>query len=303
MKQKGIHHVFTPPTECIICKGVEFEFALESKDYFLSQQIFKLYRCKSCGLMFTRPQPGITAIMEYYNSNEYTAHNTDSHTLKNFLYKYARNIALKAKLRMIRKYFKTGKLLDFGSGTGEFLNHCHKSGWDVMGIEPNSLARERSIQKYHLNIGNSDDFDNIHVKSFDVITLWHVMEHHNDPVKLMMTNHKLLKTGGLLVIALPNYESWDADFYGKFWAAYDVPRHLYHFSQTAVSLLVEKSGFKIHEIRPLYFDSYYISLLSEKYKRGKTNYFRAMVNGFRSNFNAIRGNSGFSSWVYLMTKQ
>ena len=171
-----------------------------------------------------------------------------------------------------------------------------------MGIEPKTLARETGIRKYQLNIGNSDDFQNTPVESVDVITFWHVLEHHHDPVKLMITSHKLLKSGGLLVIALPNYDSWDADFYGRFWAAYDVPRHLYHFSQTAVNLLAEKSGFKIREIMPLYFDSYYISLLSEKYMRGNTNYFKAIINGFRSNLNAKMGNFGFSSRVYMMIK-
>ncbi len=297
-----MQQILNTPSKCIICQGVEFKFFLELTDYFLSKQTFRLYRCISCGLMFTLPQPDFTTIMDYYNSNEYTSHNTDSFTLKNFLYKHARNIALVSKLRMIRKYFKTGRLIDFGSGTGEFLNHCNKSGWDVMGIEPNTLARETGIRKYQLNIGNSDDFQNTPVESVDVITFWHVLEHHHDPVKLMITSHKLLKSGGLLVIALPNYDSWDADFYGRFWAAYDVPRHLYHFSQTAVNLLAEKSGFKIREIMPLYFDSYYISLLSEKYMRGNTNYFKAIINGFRSNLNAKMGNFGFSSRVYMMIK-
>jgi 2-polyprenyl-3-methyl-5-hydroxy-6-metoxy-1,4-benzoquinol methylase len=294
--------ILTKPDECILCKGTDLGFFLELKDHFLSKQSFSLLQCKSCGLMYTTPQPEINDIQDYYNSKDYTSHDTRDNSLKNYLYKIARKISLASKLKLISSYKNTGKLLDIGAGTGEFINYFHKHGWEISGIEPNEKAREQARNKYKLNVGNIDDLNGIAEGSLDVITMWHVLEHTFDPVKQMKLNFKLLKTDGLLVLALPNYGSWDAHHYKQYWAAYDVPRHLFHFSENAVNNIAKLTGFCVHDKKPLKFDAYYISLLSEKYKTGKTNYLKAGINGFRSNWAAYRRRSGYSGLIYVLRK-
>jgi 2-polyprenyl-3-methyl-5-hydroxy-6-metoxy-1,4-benzoquinol methylase len=293
----------TTSLKCLVCDGSNFQNYLELQDYFLSKEMFKLTKCLECGLLYTMPQPHIKSLARYYDSEEYTSHNTSKWSLKNLIYLQARRFALSLKLRMIERYFKKGRILDIGGGTGEFLNHCRKRGWDVIGIEPSSIARENAFVTHGLEFLESVEILETEEESMDVITMWHVLEHMEDPAKQFQINYRLLKPGGLLVVALPNYESWEADYYGKFWAAYDVPRHLFHFSQKSLTQLSEKSGFRIEEIRPLKLDAYYISLLSEKYAHGKMSYFKAFLNGWRSNTAAKKGKFGYSSWVYLLRKK
>jgi 2-polyprenyl-3-methyl-5-hydroxy-6-metoxy-1,4-benzoquinol methylase len=289
--------------KCPVCDGSNFADYLELQDYFLSKEKFRLTKCLRCGLLHTMPQPHSKALARYYNSAEYTSHNTSKRSLKNLLYMQARKFAISQKLRMIEKYIIKGKIFDIGGGTGEFLNHCRKRGWGVSGVEPNSIAREKAFVTHGLKLFDSDEILAAEWESMNVITMWHVLEHMEDPAKQFQTNNQLLKPDGLLVVALPNYESWDAYHYGKFWAAYDVPRHLFHFSQRSMAQLSERTGFRIEEIRPLKMDAYYISLLSEKYTHGKMNYFRAFLNGWQSNMIAKKGKFGYSSWVYILKKK
>jgi 2-polyprenyl-3-methyl-5-hydroxy-6-metoxy-1,4-benzoquinol methylase len=289
--------------KCPACDGSNFVDYLELQDYFLSKEKFRLSKCQKCGLLYTLPQPHYESVARYYDSSEYTSHNTSKRSLKNLLYMQARKFAISQKLRMIEKYINKGKIFDIGGGTGEFLNHCRKRGWGVSGIEPNSIAREKAFVTHGLKLFDSDKILAAEWESMDVITMWHVLEHMEDPAKQFQTNNQLLKPDGLLVVALPNYESWDANHYGKFWAAYDVPRHLFHFSQESLTQLSERSGFRVEEIRPLKLDAYYISLLSEKYAHGKMNYFSAFLKGWQSNKAAKKGKFGYSSWVYIMKKK
>jgi len=289
--------------KCLVCEGRYFENYLELQDYFLSKEMFRLSKCQACGLLYTLPKPHSESLARYYNSSEYTSHNTSKWNLKNLLYMQARKFALNQKLRMIEKYVDKGKILDIGAGTGAFLNHCRNRRWDVFGVEPSSIAREKAFITHGLKLMDSDETLSSGNESIDVITMWHVLEHMEDPAKQFQTNYQLLKADGLLVVALPNYESWDAYHYGKFWAAYDVPRHLFHFSQESLTQLSERSGFRVEEIRPLKLDAYYISLLSEKYAHGKMNYFSAILNGWQSNKAAKKGKFGYSSWVYILKKK
>jgi 2-polyprenyl-3-methyl-5-hydroxy-6-metoxy-1,4-benzoquinol methylase len=293
----------TTSLKCLVCDGSNFEDYLELQDYFLSKEMFKLTKCLECGLLYTIPQPDVKSLASYYDSEEYTSHNTSKWSLKNLLYMQARKFALSQKSGMIEKHISKGKILDIGSGTGEFLNHCRKKGWDVYGIEPNSNAREKVFTSHGLKLFKNVEVLEAEKESMDVITMWHVLEHLEEPAKQFRINYRLLRPGGVLVVALPNYESWDAYYYGKFWAAYDVPRHLFHFSQKSLSQLAERSGFRIEEIRPLRLDAYYVSLLSEKYANDKMNYFKAFINGWRSNKAAKKRKFGYSSWVYLLKKK
>jgi SAM-dependent methyltransferase len=291
------------PEKCQVCGGKDLREFLQLRDFFLSQEEFTLLKCLNCGLLHTTPRPAMEKVGSYYNSEDYTSHNSTKLSLKNILYRQARNYALSRKLKMIAKYVLPGKMLDIGSGTGEFLNFCKKSGWETMGVEPNKAVREFSISNYGLKILDSETSLRTGNDSFDVISMWHVLEHLENPEEQFELNNGLLKENGLLVVALPNYESWDAQHYGKFWAAYDVPRHLFHFTEKSVLTLAQKTGFKVAQKEPLKLDAFYISLLSEKYANGKMNYLRAFMNGLRSNQKAKTGKFGFSSWVYFMMKK
>jgi len=303
VKQNEMANSGSAPQQCFACDETLFQNHLLVKDYFLSKEDFQLIRCRNCGLLYTFPAPDPEIISAYYDSKEYTSHNTEKRSFKNVLYRLARRRALDLKLKMIHKHVRPGTLLDIGAGTGDFLNHCRNKGWSATGIEPNNLARERAMAEFGLEILEPQSMAAIPPASMDVITMWHVLEHLHDPAEQVKTNMKLLKTDGLLVLALPNYESWDANYYGKFWAAYDVPRHLHHFTQKSVMCLAEKSGLKIVEVQPLKFDAYYISLLSEKYANGKMNFLKAFFNGWRSNLSAKNNNFGYSSWVYLLKRK
>ncbi|MBE0662503.1 MAG: class I SAM-dependent methyltransferase [Bacteroidales bacterium] len=292
-----------PTQRCFICNGTEFHKFLRLNDYFLSQEVFELCKCLTCGLLYTLPQPDPESIIKYYNSNEYTSHNTAQRSLKNLLYLQARKIALGRKMQMIKEHQEIGQILDIGAGTAEFLNYCRKQKWNITGVEPNAKGREIAFERHGIILQHEVDLSILEKGSMDVITMWHVLEHIADPLSQLELNYQLLNNkNGMLVLALPNYESWDAKKYGKFWAAYDVPRHLYHFTKESVKLLAEKSGFRIVEIHPMKFDSFYICLLSEKYKHGKMNYVKAFANGIRSNSLAKKDSFGYSSLVYLLKK-
>lgn len=291
------------PQHCFICNGTEFRDFLRLNDYFFSQEEFRLSKCITCGLLYTLPQPGAVLLYKYYNSEEYTSHNTSHRSLKNLLYLQARKVSLSLKMRMIKKYQEKGQILDIGAGTGEFLSYCQAHDWSITGVEPNPKARKIAFERHGIVLQNEVDLSILEIGSTDVITMWHVLEHIADPLSQLEINYQLLNTNGLLVLALPNYESWDANKYGRFWAAYDVPRHLYHFTKESVRLLAEKSGFGIVEIHPMKFDSFYICLLSEKYMHGKMNYVKAFVNGLWSNRLAQKNSFGYSSLVYLLKKK
>lgn len=303
VKQKKMLKTDSVPGQCLLCEGSNFLDFLELKDYFLSQEKFKLARCQSCGLLYSSPRPTPDSIQAYYNSDEYISHNTKQRSLKNLLYRQARKKALRWKLNIINRYVREGRILDIGAGTGEFLNYCRKHGWEAMGVEPNASAREKAFVDYGLKVQDANDFSMIGNASVDVISMWHVLEHMEDPLEQFYLNYRLLKKDGLLVLALPNYESWDANHYGRYWAAYDVPRHLFHFTKESVKRLSDKTGFRIEGIQALKLDAYYISLLSEKYAHGKMNYLKAFLNGWRSNRAAKMGKFGYSSWVYLIKKK
>lgn len=292
------------PQHCFICNGTKFWDFLRLNDYFFSQEEFTLSKCITCGLLYTMPQPDAISLHKYYNSEEYTSHNTSHRSLKNLLYIQARKVSLSLKLRMIQKHQEAkGQILDIGAGTGEFLNYCRAYDWNIIGVEPNAKARKIAYERHEIVLQNEADLSILEKGSTDVITMWHVLEHITDPLSQLETNYQLLNKSGLLVLALPNYESWDANKYGRFWAAYDVPRHLYHFTKKSVSMLAEKSGFRVVEINPMKFDSFYICLLSEKYMHGKMNYIKAFVNGLRSNRLAQKEKFGYSSLVYLLKKK
>ena len=285
--------------KCIVCGSSQFEPFLVCKDYTVSQESFNILSCKSCGFKFTNPRPDNSVLGSYYKAESYVSHTNSKKGLVNKLYHAVRNYTIKSKIKLVSSYVSRGTILDYGCGTGMFLNACNISGWEVYGMEPDDNARKMSIEK-GLDVFSDKDkvSDRIADKKFDAITLWHVLEHVTDMNETLSFFKSKLKDSGVLIIAVPNHVSYDAQYYKEFWAAYDVPRHLHHFDINSMSSLVEKAGFKFQESKPMKFDSFYVSMLSEKYKTGSVNLVKAFLVGLTSNFKAKNTHS-YSSTIYI----
>lgn len=290
-------------SNCPCCGGGSFEPFISCKDYTVSQETFQIVSCKACSFKFTNPRPKAEKIGDYYKSESYISHSNTSKGLISKLYKTARNYTLKGKLDLISKYSQKGNLLDYGCGTGMFLSAARSSTWNVYGIEPDSGARD--FAKKESGVDVYADVETAHGMlnnvEFNCITLWHVLEHVVDLNQTLAWFNSKLKPAGALIIAVPNYTSHDAKTYKEFWAAYDLPRHLYHFDQKSMVEVVEKSGFKHIESLPMKFDSFYVSMLSEKYKTGRINYVSAFLNGLRSNLKAKEAKD-YSSVIYVFKR-
>ena len=290
-------------THCPVCNHGEFVPFIEVRDYFLSGEDFAIVACKSCGFRFVNPRPDETEIGRYYQSDEYISHDAGKNDLFSRLYRVARSFSLKWKYGIVSRFGREGNLLDIGCGTGEFLNFCKQKGFSVQGVEPNPKAGAFATTQYGIPVAGSLDALEAAPGSFRIITLWHVLEHlHklNDSFDRIGT---LLEENGTLIIAVPNSDSPDALRYRQHWAAYDVPRHLYHFNARTVSLLAERHGFEVRSILAQKLDAYYVALLSEQYLHGRKKYFSAFLNGLRSNLAAGKAGRGHSSRVFILTRK
>jgi 2-polyprenyl-3-methyl-5-hydroxy-6-metoxy-1,4-benzoquinol methylase len=293
----------TTLTNCPCCGGNSFEPFLACKDYTVTQETFQIVSCKACNFKFTNPRPSADNIGGYYKSENYISHSNTSKGIISKLYKTVRNYTLKRKVKLIQKYSQKGNLLDYGCGTGMFLSSARSSTWNVYGIEPDSAAREFAKKESGAEV--YEDVETAHGMlaniNFDCVTLWHVLEHILDLNQTVAWFYSKLKPGGILVIAVPNYTSYDAQHYKEHWAAYDVPRHLYHFEEKSMAGIVSKAGFKHLESLPMRFDSFYVSMLSEQYKTRKINYISAFLSGLRSNLKAKHAKD-YSSVIYVFKK-
>lgn len=273
---------------------------LKVKDHSVSGEEFQLIFNEDTEILETFPAPNEDQLSKYYKSEDYISHTDSKRNLFERVYHIIRSRALKKKLRLINSFGNESKqLLDVGCGTGDFLKIALTNGWTVTGIEPNEQARKIANVKTNQNVFEIDHLDNLKEHSFDVITLWHVLEHLPKLDTHIQLFRKLLKPNGLLIIAVPNYKSYDAAHYKEFWAAYDVPRHLWHFSRKSINKLFQKENFTLIKTIPLIFDAYYVSLLSEKYKTGYMNPLKAFWVGLKSNYRA-RHNNDYSSLIYVL---
>ncbi len=276
---------------------------MKVKDHSVSGETFELVTHKTYGFLETQPKPSLEDLPRYYESEDYISHTDTKRNLFEKVYHLVRRIALNQKIKRINSHVSNSKqLLDFGCGTGDFLEAAKHNQWQVTGIEPNPQARAIANQKTNNAVFGSKDFETLKANSFDVITLWHVLEHVPNLEEKLKNFKTLLKPNGVLIIAVPNYKSYDANYYKSFWAAYDVPRHLWHFNKTSISKLVSKFNFKLVKISPMWFDAFYVSLLSEKYKSGKMNPFKSIFIGLLSNLKAFRTKEA-SSLIYTIKKE
>lgn len=270
---------------------------LTVKDYSVSQETFDLYYDETLDMLITHPQPSLENLGKYYESEDYISHTDNKRSLFEKLYHFIKSIALKNKLNLINSLqLNKGKILDIGAGTGEFLSVAKNDGWQTIGVEPSDRAKGIAKSK---GISFVEETSELESHSFDLISMWHVLEHVPDLDKQIKELKRLLKPTGTLIVAVPNFKSYDAKHYGKFWAAFDVPIHFWHFSKTAIQLLFEREEMKLEKVLPMKFDSFYVSLLSEKYKSGKMNFVSAFFTGLQSNFKAKK-NSEYSSHIYIL---
>ncbi len=291
-------------TNCPVCGSAEIKNVFPVKDHTVSGESFIIAECNACTLRFTQDVPDAASIGPYYKSEDYISHTDTSKGLVNRLYRWVRKRTLRKKRRLVEKLtgVKAGQLLDVGSGTGAFVNEMKEHGWQVTGLEPDEGARGVAKKLYHAELKNITEFYKLPANSFDAITLWHVLEHVHELSGYVEQLKKLLKKNGKLFIAVPNYTSKDACIYKEYWAAYDVPRHLYHFSPRSMQRLMERHGLTIQQYKPMWYDSFYISMLSNKYKNGKTNLFASFFNGFHSNLKAMGDVKRCSSVIYIIEK-
>jgi 2-polyprenyl-3-methyl-5-hydroxy-6-metoxy-1,4-benzoquinol methylase len=273
---------------------------LSVKDHSVSKEQFDLYRDESIDLVFTYPQPSSSKLAAYYESEDYISHTDGKRSLFEKTYQFVKGIALKKKVNLINELQPNkGIILDIGSGTGDFLSQAKQNSWQIIGVEPNEKARNIALQKGVTYISHTSELED---HSVDVITMWHVLEHVTDVSAQIKELKRLLKPAGTIVIAVPNFNSFDAKHYQEFWAAYDVPRHLWHFSRLSIEKLFEREKLQLSETRPMLFDAFYVSLLSEKYKTGKMNYLTAFLVGLQSNWKA-RTTNEYSSHIYIIKNQ
>ncbi|CAN5435848.1 class I SAM-dependent methyltransferase [soil metagenome] len=288
---------------CPVCGNQHFHDYLECEDFTVTKERFILNECDACGFVFTNPRPTIGGIGAYYQSEDYISHTNSNKGIKNKAYQWVRRRAIRSKLSMIEEQGTLPKtLLDYGCGTGEFLGYAQASGWLVKGLELDPEARARAIMNHKIDVKDPTQLYAFSDGQFGAITMWHVMEHIHDLVPTIREFHRILSSEGVMIIAVPNYKSTDAGHYGPFWAAYDVPRHLYHFSKSSVSLLMEKNGFKVKAVNSLFFDPFYISLLSEKYKNGWSNPIKAAWIGLKTTLKGRKNIEANSSLVYIVKK-
>jgi len=285
------------PESCAVCGKTALIETLICPDHFLSKELFSLFLCKNCLTLSTWPQPSPDKIFSYYSSEEYVSHNDSKKGFVNQLYHLVKSRALKNKVKLVQSYLGNHALLDYGCGTGDFVAACAASNISAQGIEPDSGAR-LAAQNKGLTI---TELNSLHQNKtcFGVITMWHVLEHTYSPADIINELKNLLVEDGRLIVAVPNYKAHDAAHYKSFWAAYDVPRHLFHFAPESINALCSATGMTLDKTLPMYYDSFYVSMLSEKYKNGSL--VAGVLNGAISNLKALKTNN-YSSLIYILKK-
>jgi 2-polyprenyl-3-methyl-5-hydroxy-6-metoxy-1,4-benzoquinol methylase len=284
---------------CPICSSDHLKPLMTTRDYTVTQGHFSLQQCEQCHFVVTSPRPDQNSIALYYQSDKYISHTATGRSAIDRIYLLARNYTLQSKYKLIKKYKALGSILDYGCGTGAFLHYIQKRNWQIAGVEPSESAAKKAHELTRTEIYN--DLKQVNDR-FDVITLWHVLEHVHDLNEKLIAIKDHLEKDGILIVAVPNYKSLDAQKYGAFWAGFDVPRHLWHFTDSTMKTLLEKNGFRLIDTVPMKLDSFYVSLLSESYKHPKKTTLLRMISAFLSGLssnNTARKTGQYSSLIYI----
>lgn len=272
------------------------------RDHSVSGQTFPLVECRGCGMRLTQDAPEAEAIGPYYDSPHYISHTDSRNGWTDRLYQAARGFTLRSKQRLLARVTgqPRGKLVDYGAGTGAFVRHMAERNWDVTGLEPDRGARDRAQHLYGLRLREPSWLNEAEAGTLDAVTLWHVLEHLHDLEGTLRQLRRLLKGSGVMLVAVPNYRAADERTYGAHWAAYDVPRHLYHFTPQSVAALAARCGLRVDEMKGMPLDAFYIALLSEQYRSGRKRPVRAFWQGLRSNLHAWGHPERSSSVIYIL---
>jgi 2-polyprenyl-3-methyl-5-hydroxy-6-metoxy-1,4-benzoquinol methylase len=294
-------------TNCPTCQNTAFQDFLTVEDYTVSHEKFSIQKCISCEFLFTNPRPSETEIGKYYESQDYISHHDDSENLMSRVYTSVRDFTIQQKIKLINKHAnRKGNLLDIGSGTGAFASAIKNDGWNVYGTEPDSGARKVASERIGDTVFEDIYQSQLSTRTFQTVTMWHVLEHVHRLNETLDWLYQHLETEGLLVVAVPNPESADASKFNKHWAAYDVPRHLYHFTKSTMKLLMTNHGFEVKQTLPMWFDSFYVSMLSTKYQQSKINLVDSILTGLSSNLKGRSSGSkeiNTSSIIYIIKKK
>lgn len=291
-------------TRCPICNSDKQIHFLDCIDYTVSRETFSIVECSECGLKITSPRPVLSDLSKYYKAEEYISHTDTNKGIINKIYKIVRNYTLLKKLQLVVRATKNqkGNILDIGCGTGSFLSVMKKAGWNTLGLEPDPEARKIAKETNQIDAHDISDLFLLN-RQFNAISMWHVLEHVSEFNSYLSKIHSLLTDNGKVIIAVPNPTSYDALKYSSFWAAYDVPRHLWHFSPSSIEKLFKSHNFKLDSCLPMVFDSFYVSMLSEKYKgSGLLGLFKAFWIGLISNIKAAKTGRTYSSQIYIFSK-
>lgn len=288
----------TEIVKCPICDSNSFNLKIAVKDHSISKENFEIIQCTECNFLITSPRPADNEISKYYASEEYISHSGTKKGLINSLYHKVQKLNMNLKYRAFAKYVPRGTWMDYGAGNGAFLQYLESKKIVCEGFEPDATARKVASEK-NISIQDSEEYK-ASSKQYSSITMWHVLEHIPNLNEIFQKHKSNLMPGGILTIAVPNHKSYDESFYKDYWAAYDVPRHLWHFSEKDVQSLLKKNGFEYIKTAPMIFDSYYVSMLSEKYKGGSL--IRGIMIGALSNLKARFKKSAFSSQIYVFRK-
>lgn len=289
-------------TKCPWCDSEKTQMHLWVKDLFLTKENFEIHECLQCGLLFTKPRPQPNEIGKYYQSEEYYSHHENKKGFIPKLYEKVKSVNLKNKYNMATKGKGVGKMLDIGCGVGDFLHVMEQNGWECVGIEPSEDAKAIAHKRVKGNVLAPKQIEELPNESFDLITMWHVLEHVDDLKGEIRHLERMLKPGGRLVLALPNFKSADAQYYKDYWAAYDVPRHLNHFCKESIRNIFKNSSLQLKQVEKLVWDAYYISYMSEKYLNHSLPLLKGAYRGLLSNKKA-NSSGEWSSLVYILEKK
>ncbi len=290
---------------CPLCGSTSIKKRYTCKDHFATGELFDIYECIDCSFVFTQGAPDEREIARYYESPEYISHSNTQKGLLNKLFHVVRNIMLKRKAGLIKKltFLKSGKLLDYGAGIGYFADKMVQKGWEVTAIEKSEKARKAAFENLGLEMLPEESMSQQKEGYFNVVTLWHVMEHIQEPDNLWEQIYRVLDESGIAVVAVPNCSSFDAEYYQEHWAAYDVPRHLWHFTPSTINEMARRHNFIMERCYTMPFDGFYISMLSEKYKQSTLAALRGVWNGFIGWMASFDKNNASSSIIYVFRKK
>ncbi|MCK9159124.1 MAG: class I SAM-dependent methyltransferase [Bacteroidaceae bacterium] len=290
---------------CPLCGGNHFKSLMTCTDFYATKETFELYTCTDCGFTFTQDVPKGSSIDKYYETPSYISHSDTRTGAINIVYHYVRSFMLKKKVQLVinTSHLKVGRLLDIGTGTGYFPHAMQSCGWKVEAIEKNLKAQDFAHEHFNIQVKGDEALYKYKKESFDAITLWHVMEHLESINDVWELLYSLLKKNGVLIIAVPNHSSYDAKKFGEYWAAYDVPRHLWHFTPETMQKMAIKHHFYLSKQYSMPFDAFYISMLSEKYKGCKFNFFTGAYCGLLAWLHSLNNKEKSSSIIYVFRKK